>query len=650
MSDFRDFVARRARQEPDGESPGASNFRHYMQQRRGQPTEEFEPEPVAAPLRPGEGTAWAGEPMQDNTSNWGSAAYHLNNAMLGAPEALASRLMALYEGGLSEYGELQPQIANALSQGRRDFAEENPREAVISDIAAPLPATIGALMMGQTYAAIPLAANLARLGKGGEIAGNLLTGGARGGANLLERVGTKASWGGVEGAAAGALTSGLHEDPLGEQVASGAGIGAIATPLAETLTGRLRSAVGPFQAKIAPHLAKMLDKLEQRGVSLPPGHMLVDDPKVRKLGERIVKVDENELLETYTKDVARHLGMKSDTITPGQIDAHKRELGQMFDDVYKKSYIDVDPDFITDLQGIRRAAQRQFHPDSDSMRSVDHVLGQVRDFARQGRISGEQLEELLKYRSGVIGALKKKSDTGDLGRDLHNAIDRALYRSLNAGPFPRTALLDDLAKAKRQWRDTIAVEKAADKSGSGIINPRALLGAAQKTGTEELKELGHLGQLLPRATPHGGAAEATGLGSHVDRLWQETQHLGKTGKVAAATAGAAYMIPELAGVAGTHALPGAVGLGVGAYIASKANEASMRRLMGSPWYRNKLMSDAVQGYPASPVPAEMHMRNLLSGSGRLATPAAVNMSNLPGGPQERQPLEVTIGRPAHWDE
>lgn len=645
-SSFREFV-KKQREKGDKPSSSSSNFRYYMEQRRGKAPEPVEIEPA---LREGEGTAWAGEPMEPNTSDWSSTAYHLNNALLGAPEALASRLVAMYEGGLAEYGDLQPQIANALAEGRRDFAEENPREAIVSDLFAPLPATIGGLMLGQSYAALPLAANLARLGKSGEIAGNLLTGGARAGANLFEKTAGKVGWGALEGAESGLLTAGLHEEPIGEQVTTGAGIGAVAAPIAETLTGRLRAAVGPLQAKIAPHLAKMLDKLEQRGVSLPPGHMLVDDPAVRKYGDQILEVDENELLENFTADVARHLGMKGKTITPKQIDDHKREIGEMFDDVYKKAFIDVDTDLLTDLDRIRREVHKRFGPKSSVRADMEHAFGQIKDLAQKGKIEGEQIEGLLKYGTGVVSGLKKSNDTGPFAKQIHEAIDRALHRTLSSGQFPRTALLDDLAKAKRQWRDTIAVEKAADKTGSGIINPRALLGASQKTGTEELKELGHLGQLLPRGTAHGGAAPKPSTHG-LDRVWQDVHHnLGPSGKAAAAAGGAAYLIPELAGVAGTHAIPGAFGTALGIYAASKANEGSMRRLMSSPWYRNKLMSDAVQGYPPSAMPLEMQFRNLLGSSGRAATPAAVNASNLPGGPQEREPLELTIGRPAHWDQ
>lgn len=558
----------------------------------------------------------AGKPP-DSGAHWSSLVNFMNAVTLGAgPKIMgaagAARDVISQEIPPSQFGNVASQGEKAYSDARTQYAQDNPLTAVATDIGGstlttlPLMASgagaIGAGVNKLTTAMQNGPAAVRAVAPAVEGVANFVAGNAKG--NPFTRVGSIATRGAVEGAASGGLNSGLGEGSVGDQAGAGALLGAGWAPVgAAAVRAGAGLANALFGTKTNPNVARLASTaINKYGIPLGGGQVTTSpamkflDSVTQRMPFSGAATAADARQVAFNRAVGETIGERgAERITPDVMSAAKNRIGKVFDSVASRTPIILfDTGFANDVSKILREADQVLNAEQFSkiykqtVNLMDKIQPTPAHIGQGNMITGD-VYQTFTHKGGPLDQLVSSADP-DVRRfasQFRGALDNMLERSA-----PQD-VLDDLRRARGQWKNMKTIEDIVEKEGgkTGNVNPALLQGRVRATygntaygGGGDLKELADIGQQFLKEAPSSGTSERM--------WWQDTLKFGGTGLAAAVGVGE----PQIGAAAlGTTAAAIAASRAARLYIDSTA---AARRLAagGMPGSTaNRLGADIEQG-------------------------------------------------------
>jgi hypothetical protein len=293
--------------------------------------------------------------------------------------------------------------------------------------------------------------------------------GGTGAANLL-RYGVAP---GVASEAAGQATEGTSYEGIARVA------GALAGGIAPDLLMKGASKLISPNAGADPERLKLASVLDDFGVPISAGQRVGNEALRRKegltgAGQRLV----GEQQEAFTAAALKTAGINAKRATPEVLDEAAQRIGAVFDDVTRG--LDVVPDSaaITKLSGAVNE-YKSLAPTGNQAPLVSQVLKETTKFFRGG--NAVPASTVNTWRSG-LSKLTTSADaaTREAARLALEAVDDMLEGAMrSAGKADDVARL---ATARSEWRNFLAIQKAAVREGDGLLSPARLRAAVINQG------------------------------------------------------------------------------------------------------------------------------------------------------------------------
>lgn len=315
---------------------------------------------------------------------------------------------------------------------------------------------------------------------------------------------------GIASEAAGQLTQGTALEPWAR-----AGAGMLAAPAVNAAEYGLRRAISPNGGADAGRLA-LAKVLDDAGVPVSAGQRVGNEGLRRREGMSMAGQALNETQrEALTRAALKTTGTDASRATPEVLAETAKRIGSVFDDVARG--VDVTPEPAT-LNALAAANEtyRQLAPKGTQAPIIGEVVRNMTGAFRNGQTIPART--VNSWRSN-LSKLTTSSDgaTRSAAIEALGALDDALSSTLtNMGRADDVARL---ATAREQWRNFLAIQKAATGAGenaaAGILTPSALRNAVVSQGRASYAQgnRGDLGNLARAAEgvikplPTSGTAE-----------------------------------------------------------------------------------------------------------------------------------------------
>lgn len=278
--------------------------------------------------------------------------------------------------------------------------------------------------------------------------------------------------------AVGSEAAGQATEGTGWETAARIG-GALAGGLApDLLTKGLTKLISP-NAGADPERLKLASVLDDFGVPISAGQRVGNEALRRKegltgAGQRLV----GEQQEAFTAAALKTAGINAKRATPEVLDEAAQRIGAVFDDVTRG--LDVVPDSaaITKLSGAVNE-YKSLAPTGNQAPLVSQVLKETTKFFRGG--NPVPASTVNTWRSG-LSKLTTSADaaTREAARLALEAVDDMLE-----GAMKSAGKADDVARlatARSEWRNFLAIQKAAVREGDGLLSPARLRAAVIRQG------------------------------------------------------------------------------------------------------------------------------------------------------------------------
>lgn len=331
---------------------------------------------------------------------------------------------------------------------------------------------------------------------------------------------------GVTSEAAGQATEGTSWE--GPARVAGALVGGL---LPDALMKGASKLISP-NAGADPERLKLAKVLDDFGVPISAGQRVGNEALRRKegltgAGQRLV----GDQQEAFTAAALKTAGINAKRATPEVLDEAATRIGAVFDDVTRG--LDVVPDSaaITKLSGAV-SEYKSLAPTGNQAPLVSNVLKETTKFFRGG--NAVPASTVNTWRSG-LSKLTTSADaaTREAARLALEAVDDMLEGAMKAA-----GKADDVARlatARGEWRNFLAIQKAAVREGDGLLSPARLrasviqqgqsayargkrgdLGALSRAGGEVMDTLPNSGTpagiraMIPGGSLSGGLGAALG--------------------------------------------------------------------------------------------------------------------------------------------
>jgi hypothetical protein len=314
-----------------------------------------------------------------------------------------------------------------INAGREAYLEENPGTALVAQLGGAAIPTMAALVSGQMGVVAPLGRQIVSSFPRAAPVVNALTGNisklpeaanyATAGVRALSRAVTGATGGGT----AALVQSPMSDKPVGEQVKTGTGLGAILGP---TL-----GAVGDtITSQIAPRVADQANRLLNAGVNLQAGQIPGVSPVLsflhRKIGDASGAAQRSDLVRA----LARTFGEEADAIDNPTVIRAQTRIGSMFDQ-FGKATIHRDEPFERGVIDTIVSARGEGIPD-DKVAALDDIGELILAKTGDGKtLTGDQYLNLTK-RGSKLDRLLLDPDLGQYASQIRDHLDDALERSV----------------------------------------------------------------------------------------------------------------------------------------------------------------------------------------------------------------------------
>lgn len=439
------------------------------------------------------------------TPNWNMGMAVGNGMLQGFLPQIAADLHTarpfvgkMYPGhaGPDPKGPEYQQELTRLQQARTDYGRENSGKALVGELGGSMATLIPGMAAGAGMIA-PIGAGIARVAPWAAGLVDFLSG-AGGGAMRLPSL---AARGAAEGAEGAALASGISDKPLGEQVKTGAGIGALVNPVVGGIASKLGSHVNKTTAETAQAL------LDQ-GVPVRAGQI----PGSNKVAQGLDKVfggGNAVQREAFGEKLTSYAGLPEKEVSQGWVAKNDQRVGKVMNDIQSVYSIPaLEPGLINDLSALRRHALDNFSVDNAV--KVNGFIGKLEENL-YNPMSGPVYKNLTQ-KGGLLDNMSKDKDIASIVPKLREAMDDAWGRAL---PTDKKAAWD---QARREYKVTRVIDDSMGAGGAaeGVYNPKKLLKAVEDRfgNVENAGDLGMLargGQFLeapgaaPASAKHGTA-------------------------------------------------------------------------------------------------------------------------------------------------
>lgn len=228
-----------------------------------------------------------------------------------------------------------------------------------------------------------------------------------------------------------------------------------------------------------PERLKLAKVLDDFGVPISAGQRVGNEALRRKegltgAGARLV----GDQQEAFTSAALKTAGINAKRATPEVLDEAATRIGAVFDDVTRG--LDVVPDgaAITKLAGAVNE-YKSLAPTGNQAPLVSNVLKETTKFFRGG--NPVPAATVNTWRSG-LSKLTTSADaaTREAARLALEAVDDMLEGAMKAA-----GQADDVARlatARSEWRNFLAIQKAAVREGDGLLSPARLRAAVINQG------------------------------------------------------------------------------------------------------------------------------------------------------------------------
>lgn len=322
---------------------------------------------------------------------------------------------------------------------------------------------------------------------------------------------------GVASEAAGQATEGTAMEPWARALA------AIGAPLAAGAVNKgVRAVLSPYGGA-DPERLKLAKVLDDFGVPITAGQRTGAEGLRRAegatgRGQEIMA----QQADDFTKAALKTVGTDATRATPEVLASTAKRIGTVFDDVLQGVDVTPDAQALTDFSAAM-ATYRQLAPKATSVPLLENINKElVRSFRGGAPIPAKTLST---WRSS-LSQLTTSADTATREAALAalEAVDNSLASTLTAAG--RTDDLARLTEARGQWRNFLAIQKAASRAGEeralGVISPSALRNelalqgrTAYATGRRgEIGDLARAGEAVMKPLPTvaaGGVRNVPGV-------------------------------------------------------------------------------------------------------------------------------------------
>lgn len=303
---------------------------------------------------------------------------------------------------------------------------------------------------------------------------------------------------------AGQLTEGTAAEPYARFAGALAGLAA-----AGGLERLVRSVISPNAGADAARL-RMAKQLEDAGIPITAGQRVGNESLRRQealtgAGQKVAAT-QNEAL---TRAALKTVGVTADRATPDVLNRAARSIGKVFDDVL------TDVAVVPTKPITQRIAQvvddyRLNAPANDAVPLVREIAKRV----KEGQTIPAQT--VSKWRSSLSKATtSQNAATREAAIEMLNAVDDMIAEGLRAAG--RDADLARLVTARSQYRNFLAVQKAAGAAGAGdgVLTAAQLRSAVASQGRAAyaqgrrgpLAELARAGRVVMDPLPNSGTAQ-----------------------------------------------------------------------------------------------------------------------------------------------
>ena len=253
-----------------------------------------------------------------------------------------------------------------------------------------------------------------------------------------------------------------------------------------------------------PERLKLAKVLDDFGVPISAGQRVGNEALRRKegltgAGARLV----GDQQEAFTSAALKTAGINAKRATPEVLDEAAIRIGAVFDDVTRG--LDVVPDSaaITKLAGAVNE-YKSLAPTGNQAPLVSNVLKETTKFFRGG--NPVPAATVNTWRSG-LSKLTTSADaaTREAARLALEAVDDMLEGAMKAAGQAED--IARLATARSEWRNFLAIQKAAVREGDGLLSPARLRAAVINQGASAYAR-GKRGDIGALARAGGEAMDA----------------------------------------------------------------------------------------------------------------------------------------------
>jgi hypothetical protein len=277
--------------------------------------------------------------------------------------------------------------------------------------------------------------------------------------------------------------------------------GAVVGPVAAERT--IRGLISPMAGAADETALRAAATLQREGVPVTAGQQM---GSMRLMAAEDALTPSTEQLEAFSQSALRSIGSDATRASSDVLRAANQRIGGVFEDVTRNMNVDVQPFRISQAQ---RAIDEYVQTTTANPARVLVELPQ-RLANQQSRPNSRAMLDLRSTLSG----LTKSADgpTRAAAIETLEAVDDIIADSLRAAG--RDADISRLSTARQQWRDYLAIERAATgaagRGTGGLLTPEALGGAIiqqsrRQYATGQRGDLGELSiagdRLLRQAPP-----------------------------------------------------------------------------------------------------------------------------------------------------
>ena len=335
------------------------------------------------------------------------------------------------------------------------------------------------------------------------------------------------------GAGASALTSAASDQPLSQQMQTGALTGAVLGPVGAGVS-KLRSAL--FSGGVDAETAALAQAARQKySIDVGAGQISANpmvrffDSVMRRMPFTGVGPSAINQQMSLNRAIANEMGVAADKVTPATI---KQATGSAYAsyDAAKAAMgpLNTDAKFYGDLHDVYTNAHYNLEPSLAS--NIDnHLRNVVGMIDTTTRTLDPDLYQSLTRQGGPLDKAINSRDSkiSTYAGDIKNALEGLVGRNDPA----LKALKDD---ADYKYFVAKSIEPLAAESPTGDISPAKLLRAADYSPTD-IGELGRIGRRFMTEFPSSGTAERTLIMQHLPQLAAGALGVGGAGALGAAS-------------------------------------------------------------------------------------------------------------------